>query len=119
MIAGWFGDSVNKSPTVRSLAEDAMRLSLHVISKAGFGVHMDWPEKSDGKARNEAEKLENGHTMSYIDALGTLLHLILPVLIVPHGLLSMILIRPRLNLHSDNGQKSFPSKSRKRPISPT
>ena len=63
-----------------------MRLSLHVISRAGFGVHLEWPGKE--KAHEESQKIRHGHTMTYTDALGTLLHLLLLVLLVPRVVLS-------------------------------
>lgn len=88
MVARWF-DSPGKSEskTLTNIADDAMRLSLHVISRAGFGVPLKWPEQGE-EGSHVAEKLENGHTMTYTDALGSLLHNILWLLALPRGLLS-------------------------------
>lgn len=82
MVKSWLGAGKKESPTIKTVADDAMRLSLHIISRAGFGVHLDWPGQNTDNAAH-AEKLENGHTMSYTDALQTLLHLILFVLALP------------------------------------
>ena len=85
MIGSWFdGPQATESRTLKTIAEDAMRLSLHIISRAGFGVPLEWP-KNGGQTE---EKLENGHTMTYTDALGSLLHNILWLLALPRGMLS-------------------------------
>ena len=100
MLDGWFVGNVGKtaSNTIYTVADDAMRLSLHVISRAGFGVHLQWPGTdrvpSNGHVKNgEATKASSpetahGHTLSYTEALGKLLHNILWVLLVPPFLLS-------------------------------
>lgn len=100
MVNGWFDGNTGKteSKTIYTLADDAMRLSLYVISRAGFGVRLQWPgtgaTHANGHVKNEEENntssSENAqkHTMSYTDALGSLLHNILWVLIVPPFLLS-------------------------------
>jgi len=80
---------------------DTMRLSLHVISRVGFGVNMLWPagekeasDETEGRATPEQGEMSSaevvdGHTMSYRDALETLLRNILWVLLMPQWLLSM------------------------------
>ena len=88
MVGSWFDGVKKESRTLRTIADDAMRLSLHIISSAGFGVPLKWPTKDDEGAGKGSEKLENGHTMTYIDALGELLHNILWLLALPQGLLS-------------------------------
>ena len=89
MVGRWF-DTPEKpeSRTLIDIADDAMRLSLHVISRAGFGVPLKWPKKGE-EGTKMGEKLENGHTMTYTEALGSLLHNILWLLALPRGLLSM------------------------------
>ena len=101
MVNSWFdGNTGNKgSKTIYTLADDAMRLSLYVISRAGFGVHLKWPgaEAADaiGHAKNNDESISSsseipkGHTLSYTAALGSILHDILWVLIIPPFLLSI------------------------------
>ena len=64
-----------------------MLLSLHVISKAVFGERMDWPTKEDSTTQHTG-KLPNGHTMTFTDALQTLLHQIIFIVAVPHFFLS-------------------------------
>ncbi|KAL9586144.1 MAG: hypothetical protein Q9203_003969 [Teloschistes exilis] len=105
MVKGWMGDQTQSSPTVSTIAQDCMRLSLHVISHAGFGVHLNWPavKKSEGE-----QKLANGHlttadeedhqeyrfapdhTMSYTDALHSLLNNMIWMLVLPRSLLKLL-----------------------------
>lgn len=106
MINGWVGDK--SSSAVSTVADDCMRLSLHVISCAGFGVKMNWPRSqvegrenvANGSISPTAEKESQdsqfgpGHSMSYTDALSTLLHSMIWVFIFPKPLLSMF--HPRL-----------------------
>jgi len=100
MVSSWLGDRKDESNTIYTIADDAMRLSLHVISRAGFGVSLQWPGGEDTKA-NGALKNAVGdftsssgptgdHTMSYTDALGALLHNVLTILIMPRFLLSKL-----------------------------
>lgn len=82
--------------TIYTIADDAMRLSLHVISRAGFGVHLQWPGQEKVQQNGHAKGGNNsssaaipaGHELSYTDALGSLLHNVLPLLILPRFLLS-------------------------------
>ena len=91
MIDGWFGTDKERSKTVRTAADDAMRLSLHIISKAGFGVSMAWPGLPDESGQEtRAANLEHGHTMTYTDALGILLHNMVPVILIPRLLLKYL-----------------------------
>ena len=94
MINSWFGADKERSNTIRTTADDAMRLSLHIISKAGFGVSMKWPE-SPKKIMKEQDTvhLENGHTMTYTEALGTLLHNLFFVILIPRLLLKHLPLR--------------------------
>ena len=100
MTKGWMGESNNRSQTVNTIAEDTMKLSLNVISRAGFGVRSSWTGASnekpqvndDGKAQRTFGK---GHTMSYDNALASLLDNIVFILLLPRNLLS---VYPSLNL---------------------
>ena len=101
MMNSWFDGNTGKeaSKTIYTLADDAMRLSLYVISKAGFGVHLMWPGVEGAHTVGHGEKYEESikssseisatHTLSYTDALGSILHDILWVLIIPPFLLSI------------------------------
>ena len=100
MVNSWFdGDTGKKgSKTIYTLADDAMRLSLYVISRAGFGVHLKWPgteiAHANGHPQNKEDSLASsseiaqGHTMSYTNALGSILHDITWALVLPRFLLS-------------------------------
>lgn len=97
MLNGWLGGSKDSTKTIPTIAEDAMRLSLYVISRAGFGVRLQWPG-TEGQANVDSKKGEDGimsssgvsgdHTMSYTEALGTCLHSIILILLMPKFLLS-------------------------------
>ncbi|KAK5115502.1 hypothetical protein LTR62_001161 [Meristemomyces frigidus] len=89
MMAGWVAPNTKASGPIRDIAGQAMRLSLHVISKAGFGIRLPWPHEEA-----EAETPE-GHTLSFKDALSLLLENILVVMLTPRWLLS----RSPLQLH--------------------
>lgn len=107
MIKGWMGDQTESSPTINTIAEDCMRLSLHVISCAGFGVNLNWPGSENGGKRPLAnghlyptaakgpEDPEFGpdHNMSYTDALHSLLHNMIWIFVFPLNLLSKIFTR--------------------------
>ena len=84
-MASWLQDEGEGSRTLSTIADDAMRLSLHILSKAAFGVPMTWPEK--GKA-TRSNGLDHGHSMSYTEAQATLLRSIIWVLVCPHFVLS-------------------------------
>jgi len=81
MLQGWMASGDGKNALVKNVSEDTMRLSLHVISRAGFGVRLSWPHES------EQEKTSKGHTMSYKDALGTLLEHLPWVMLVKKSIL--------------------------------
>lgn len=78
MLKGWVGPNDSASALVEHIAEDTMRLSLHVISRAGFGVRLFWPhESAQNSSTDDDEDAWNppteGHSMTYTDALSTLL----------------------------------------------
>jgi hypothetical protein len=71
---------------------DTMRLSLYVISRAGFDVRCQWPGQSSGSQEGAMSALEvpKGHKMSYMDSLETLLIRIIAVFIAPVWLLGKL-----------------------------
>lgn len=77
MVASW-----NDGP-ISTVAADAMRLSLHVISLAGFGVALSWPHEDNVKA----SVIPPGHTMAYQEALVQLLDNVEAIIILPKWLL--------------------------------
>lgn len=98
MINGWLAGGKDSTKSIYTIAEDAMRLSLYVISRAGFGVRLQWPGTKEAQANGRSGKEDDGsisssgvtgdHTLSYTDALGTCLHSILLILVLPRLLLS-------------------------------
>lgn len=81
MMAGWIRTDQKDSGPVWNVATESMRLSLHVISLAGFGVQLHWPH--EGKVATVPE----GHTLTYKDALEVLLHNLITIIITPRWLL--------------------------------
>jgi cytochrome P450 len=69
--------------TIRTVAEDSMRLSLAVIGRAGLGQKMEWPSASAGSYNAVKEELPKGHTMTFTASLTTLLQSILYIIILP------------------------------------
>lgn len=111
MLKGWLGGNKDSTKTIYTIAEDAMRLSLYVISRAGFGVRLQWPgteevqanghAKEDDSAAVSSSKVKGDHTLSYTDALGACLHNILVILMVPKFLLSMQLLILSYHPHAE------------------
>ncbi|KAL9034272.1 MAG: hypothetical protein Q9180_005501 [Flavoplaca navasiana] len=97
MINAWMSHQAESSVSIYQVADDCMKLSLYVISCAGFGVNLDWPGAEDqrkqplsnGHATSNTEKetkpseIDGDHRMSYVDALQTLLHNMLWIFIFP------------------------------------
>ena len=81
MVSGWVSPDAQSSGPIWDVAAQAMRLSLHVISRAGFGERLEWPHEEKDKT------IPAGHTLSYKDALSTLLENIIPVMLTPRWLL--------------------------------
>ncbi|KAK6544071.1 hypothetical protein TWF694_000782 [Orbilia ellipsospora] len=90
MLRKWTGENGRGMLVVRDVLEDTMRLSLHVISGAGFGVNLQWPGTTEDAdmIRSLSEGSTHKHTLSFKDALAGLLHNLLLVLIFPRWLLS-------------------------------
>ena len=102
MLASWLGKDGKGNKTVDRIMDDTMRLSLHVISRAGFGRKLRWPSAEAGlkddsalvdlsKIRNESDDIDEGHSMSYTYALHWLLHTILLQFLLPRWLLGKVL----------------------------
>ncbi|KAK3109673.1 hypothetical protein LTR53_016814 [Teratosphaeriaceae sp. CCFEE 6253] len=83
MVTSWVSPGAATSGPVWDVAAQAMRLSLHVISKAGFGVRLPWPHE-----QADEEAIPAGHTLSYKDALSTLLENIIVVMLTPTWMLA-------------------------------
>ena len=95
MLASWVGKDGNQKRTVGEVSTDAMRLSLHVISRAGFDVRCLWPGVNDDDEKALAEGamstniIPKGHKMSYVESMTILLHHIILVITVPDVVASM------------------------------
>ena len=85
MVNSCFGPNKDRSLTIKTLEEDAMRLSLYIISKAGFGVSLTWPGVRKDKEDESivSSGLSNGHTLTYVEAIQGVLHHIIPIIILP------------------------------------
>lgn len=99
MISAWFQNGKKESGPVVDVPAAAMRLSLHVISRAGFGVRLHWPHE-EMQMKGRVGEVPEGHTMTYKDALSTLLENILAAFLLPRWMLSMpsplpLISRPR------------------------
>ncbi|MCJ1287987.1 hypothetical protein MMC26_007340 [Xylographa opegraphella] len=105
MLKSWIGTGGVRKHTVKTVGDDAMRLSLHVISRAGFGVQLQWPgigddsktktetEQKTSDEKNSPSEIDEGHTLNYTDALQTLLHNLLWVMLLPRFLLNNLPIK--------------------------
>lgn len=82
MLIHWIGKrGATSSEPISASADDAMRLSLHVISRAGFGVGLKWPHQGDDN------EIPPGHTLTYKQALERVLHGIIIVMLTPKWIL--------------------------------
>lgn len=78
MMAGWMKPDDEVSKPLHDVSDQMMRLSLHVISLAGFGVRLTWPHEDEGP-----QKPPPGHSLTFKDALTLLLDNLLVVLVFP------------------------------------
>ncbi|KAK8206018.1 cytochrome P450 monooxygenase-like protein [Phyllosticta capitalensis] len=81
-----------ESDPLHHVDDDMMSISLHIISKAGFGVRVLWPheesaaQEEDGLGRFASTKAPPGHALSYKDAMKKLMKNIIWVPILPKWL---------------------------------
>ena len=100
MLKSWVGVNDEKAQAISTVAVDTMRLSLYVISRAGFGVRLFWPGvEYSAKVQAETAQIaktagvgpigiSEGHTMSYTDSIHDLLETLPWIFLVPHYILS-------------------------------
>ncbi|KIV96273.1 hypothetical protein PV10_00156 [Exophiala mesophila] len=104
MLASWLGPDGKGNQTVHRVMDDTMRLSLYVISRAGFGRKLKWPaadSKVDvddnyvdlSKIQNHQDDMDAGHSMSYTYALHCLLDNILLQLVMPRWLMARLPVK--------------------------
>lgn len=95
MLMKWTGDG-SKNSRVEQVPTDTMRLTLHIISRVGFGVRLLWPGEqlndveNDRNAAYGSHKPLEGHTMNFEHALESLLENLIWVLLTPKWLLSKL-----------------------------
>lgn len=94
MLRKWMGPDGKGNQTLTELPMDSMRVTLHIISKIGFGVGLLWPGEEPDEKDNTASLNYSGHeptegfTMSFEHALSTLLEKLIWVLLLPDWILS-------------------------------
>lgn len=74
------------APTL-DLGAASMHLSLHVIARAGFGVHLLWPHE-ELASTGHLSVPPPGHALTYKDALSTLLEHIIQAFLLPQWFLA-------------------------------
>lgn len=84
----WIGEKGESSP-IHTIAEDALRLSLQVISQVGFGKTLSWPVGASVTEESKRAKDASGHELGYTEALTLLLENFLWVLVFKKSFLSM------------------------------
>lgn len=116
MLRKWTAPGVE---TIMEVPADTMRVTLHIISKIGFGVGLLWPGEKPSQKQyatdaiySSSEPLE-GHTMSFENVLETLLEHLILTLLLPKWILSKsarIGQYPRLaNFRRTSSNQSFSS----------
>lgn len=94
MLRKWMGPDGKGNHTLTEVPMDSMRVTLHIISRIGFGVGLLWPgeepSEDDKKAslNYSSHQPTEGFTMSFEEALSKLLENLLWVLLFPDWLLS-------------------------------
>ena len=86
MLALWQGLD-GDAKTLRTVAEDTMRLSLNVIGRAGLGRKMGWPSSMQRAEGDDKGETTNDHKLSFTESLHYLLKNIYFVMIFPKWLL--------------------------------
>lgn len=92
MLRKWLGPEGRGDVTLKEVPTDTMRITLHIISRIGFGVRLLWPGEKPRSKEQESVYSSNeapeGHTMSFERSLSTLLETLVWVLFLPKWLLS-------------------------------
>jgi hypothetical protein len=94
MLKKWTGPDGRGNFTLTEVPTDSMRVTLHIISKVGFGVGLSWPgeERSQEGEKSTIDygssEVPEGFTMTFEDSLVTLLDTLFWLLIFPGWLLS-------------------------------
>jgi hypothetical protein len=105
MTQQWLGPDGKGNKTLSTVEQDTMRFALNIIGYVGFGLRLIWPGQSlpantDPKlAKYGSLEPPEGHTMSFVDSLATLLENIFLTLLLPGWLLSELCPPPPPLLH--------------------
>jgi hypothetical protein len=94
MIGQWEEEQARGKKTILTVEHDTMRLALNIIGYVGFGLKLLWPGQklppgTDPRLYKytSLEPVE-GHSMSFVDTVASLLENILMLLVMPPWLLS-------------------------------
>ncbi|KAH8820906.1 cytochrome P450 monooxygenase-like protein [Xylogone sp. PMI_703] len=96
MLRKWMGSDYRGNMTVEEVPLDTMRVTLHIISRVGFGVRLLWPGESLEGVQNSKDAGYSSHipppgyTMSFEASLRILLDRIPLVLLAPAPLLKYL-----------------------------
>ncbi|CAD6444418.1 e6a8727b-b1bd-4078-91ff-bf9a30c9ee5d [Sclerotinia trifoliorum] len=94
MLRKWLGPDGKGDLTLKEVPTDTMRITLHIISKIGFGVRLLWPGEKPKTKEQESVYSSNeapeGHTMSFERSLSTLLETLIWILFLPKWLLKLM-----------------------------
>lgn len=104
MLASWVGPDGKGDITVDRVMDDTMRLSLYVISRAGFGRKLKWPSADaqadvdvnyvdHSKIQNQQADRDPGHSMSYTYAIHCLLDNILLQFLLPRWVVERVPVK--------------------------
>ena len=93
MLASWVGKNGEGDKTIPKISSDTMRLSLHIISRAGFNARCLWPGVSNiddaiDKDAVDTNIIPKGHKMSYVDSMSILMHRLSAIILFPDRVLS-------------------------------
>jgi len=127
MLAGWKQET-QENLSVKTMDKDCDRITLFIISKAGFGVSMKWPKWRKTLAKDdmiveeeEDQKLGPGHVFSYDKTMSILQRRLLTLIIIPRWLLKNLPIQYLNDTFTSYGEfssyiKEMIEKERKDPI---
>lgn len=100
MLTLWTGPDHSGNRTIKRPDMDIMRMTLYIISRAGFDVRILWPHEESAKTEACHQESEEGikaqfganpgpgHSMSYREAISTLLENIVWTQVLPPHILS-------------------------------
>ncbi|KAF1992032.1 cytochrome P450 [Aulographum hederae CBS 113979] len=89
MLKAWTKDAPAAGRSTTNVPHDTMRLSLHVISRAGFDVQCQWPSEQEDGEKDKVQRgmdtnlVPEGYTMSYVESMEGVLRDIILIMLVP------------------------------------